>query len=85
MSEIFYYSTNLQSERVTFRKALLKGQAPDRGLYMPEIIPQFTKSEIEALSGKEYFEIAFEVINKFLQKEIPSEDLYSIAKDAYNL
>lgn len=84
MPEILYYSTNLQSERVTFREALLKGQSPDRGLYMPEIIPQFSKNEIENLSGKQYFEIAFEVISKFLKGEIPAEELYNIAKDAYN-
>ena len=75
MSDILYYSTNFQSERVTFREALLKGQSPDKGLYMPEIIPQFSSAEIDALSGKQYFEIAFEVINKFLKDEIPPEDL----------
>ncbi len=33
---IQYYSTNLQAEPVSFREALLKGLAPDRGLFMPE-------------------------------------------------
>lgn len=36
---ILFYSTNRKSPPVTFREALLKGQAPDKGLYMPESIP----------------------------------------------
>jgi threonine synthase len=84
MSGILYYSTNLKSEKVSFRNALIKGQAPDGGLYMPEIIPLFTKSEIEALKNKPYFEIAYEVVLKYLKDEISSEELYHLTKDAYN-
>ncbi len=84
MPGIRYYSTNLKSEKVPFWEALIKGQAPDKGLYMPEVIPQFTKSEIENLAGKKYHEIAYTVIYKFLNGEIPSDDLYKITKDAYN-
>jgi len=84
MQEILYYSTNLQSPRVTFREALLKGLSLDNGLYMPEIIPQFTKTEIESFRDKQYFEIAYSVIGKFLKNEIPSQDLYELSKDAYN-
>jgi len=84
MQEILYYSTNLQSPRVTFREALLKGLSLDNGLYMPEIIPQFTKTEIESFRDKQYFEIAYSVIGKFLKNEIPAQDLYELSKDAYN-
>jgi threonine synthase len=84
MSEIQYYSTNLIAERVSFRDALLKGLAPDGGLYMPDRIPTLTKEEITSLSGKSYYEIAYRVIHKFLYKEIDSNDLMAIVKDAYN-
>jgi threonine synthase len=30
-----YYSTNLKADKVSFSEALLKGLAPDKGLYMP--------------------------------------------------
>jgi threonine synthase len=72
---ILYYSTNHQSKKISFREALLQGQAPDRGLYMPERIPQLTKDEILEFSKKPYYEIAYEVVNRFLQNEIPSNDL----------
>lgn len=81
---IKYYSTNLQSEKVSFRDALLQGQAPDRGLYMPESIPQLTREQIWEFRNKEYYEIAYEVISRFTQDEIPAADLMAIVKDAYN-
>lgn len=84
MAGIKYYSTNLSSEKISFKEALIKGQAPDKGLYMPEQIPQLTKEEISAFSNKEYYEIAFSVIHKFLKEEIPANDLMTIVKDAYN-
>ena len=47
MPQLLYYSTNLKSAPVTFREALLKGQAPDKGLFMPSQIPQIAQMEIE--------------------------------------
>jgi len=84
MNSIKFYSTNLKADAVTFSEALLKGLAPDKGLYMPEEIPSFTKDEILAFSKMEYYEIAFEVIRKFLKGEIPENDLLELVKDAYN-
>ena len=81
---IKYYSTNHQSDMVSFREALLKGQAPDRGLYMPERIPQFTRDEIAGFSKLPYHEIAYQVVSRFLQDEVPADDLKVIMKDAYN-
>jgi threonine synthase len=80
---ILYHSTNHLSDKVNFREALLQGQAPDRGLYMPDHIPQFTNEEIQGFRNKAYHEIAWEVIGKFLQDEIPADDLKAILKDAY--
>ena len=81
---ILYYSTNLQAEPVVFKEALLKGQAPDRGLYMPEEIPGLSPEELRSFSKMQYYEIAYEIGRKFLSSEIPDEDLLTIVKDAYN-
>jgi threonine synthase len=83
-SPLYFYSTNLQSEKVSFRQALLKGQAPDKGLYMPELIPQLSTQEIRAFSSKPYFEIAFDIALKFLAGELPEETLLQIAMDSYD-
>ena len=81
---LFFYSTNLQSDKVSFRQALLKGQAPDKGLYMPEEIPRLSDQEIRAFSSKPYFEIAFDIALKFLAGELPEDTLRQITKDSYD-
>ena len=81
---VLYSSTNLKAEKVPFSKALLKGLAPDKGLYMPEWIPSFTPKEILDFSKMEYYEIACEVSYKFLHSEISKEELLQITKEAYN-
>ena len=82
--QILFHSTNLMAAPVPFHEALLKGLAPDKGLFMPEYIPQLEKEEILAFSDMEYPEIAYRVSRKFLQGVIPEEDLKTITKDAYD-
>lgn len=84
MSQILYYSTNLNAGKVSFRNALLKGLAPDRGLFMPESIPQLTVGEIDSFSEKSYPEIAFEVSHKYLHDVISGDELMKIVTDAYD-
>lgn len=84
MSDIKYYSTNLKAEKVTFSEALLKGLAPDGGLYMPEEIPTLTAKEIASFKEKEYHEIAFHVLSKYLGDTIPADELSAMTEKAYN-
>lgn len=83
-NSILFYSTNHKAEAVNFKDALLKGLAPDRGLYMPQHIPTFTKEEIKSFSDMEYHKIAYVVGAKFLKGQIPDEKLKEIVKDAYD-
>jgi len=81
---IKYYSTNKKSPEVTFSEALLKGLAPDGGLYMPSSIPKITNEELESFASKEYYEIAYIILNKFLSEETNSKELLSLCMEAYN-
>jgi threonine synthase len=81
---IKYYSTNLKAQPVGFREALLKGLAPDGGLYMPSHIPKLPVKEMEKFSSLEYHEIACEVLKSLLFDEISSKDLEAICRNAYN-
>jgi len=81
---IKYYSTNRKSPEATFQEALLKGLAPDGGLYLPDTIPLIPDEELCALSDLKYDEIAFSVLNKLIGKEIDSDKLQMICTDAYN-
>jgi threonine synthase len=81
---MLFYSTNLISPSLTFPQALLQGQAPDQGLYMPEAIPQLSADEIRQFSRMDYHEIAASIIGKYLEGDIPAETLAGLTKDAYN-
>jgi threonine synthase len=84
LHDIKYHSTNLRAAKVTFREALLKGLAPDGGLYMPDRIPQISREEFQTFRNLEYYQIAYEVIRKFLSPEIPDTELLRIAREAYD-
>ncbi len=84
MSAIKFFSTNGHPERVDFRAALLMGQAPDKGLYMPEEIPQIPRSRIEQFSKMSYPQIAYEVIKPYLGDLVSDSDLRTMLQDAYN-
>lgn len=79
-----FYSTNLKSDNLRFHEALLKGQAPDKGLYMPVKIPCIPMEEILGYASMEYWQIAFQVTRRFLAGEISDEELTAIVKDAYD-
>jgi threonine synthase len=81
---IKYYSTNLKAPKVSFREALLKGLAPDGGLYMPASIPSLGRKEIESIFFSDYQESAFIILKEFLSDEIKDSVLMSVCHDAYN-
>jgi threonine synthase len=73
-----YYSLNNKNQHVSFQEAVIKGLAPDRGLYFPSTItplPQSFFDGIELLSNEE---IAFHVIQQFVGNEIPEVELKKI-------
>ena len=84
MGNILLTSTNKMAASVTFKEALLKGQAPDYGLYMPLYIPRISENNLNTFKDMEYHQIAYEIILPFLEDVIESEKLYQILVDAYN-
>jgi threonine synthase len=84
MSLIKFFSTNGHPERVDLRQALLVGQAPDKGLYMPEQIPPIPLEKILQFSKMSYPEIAREVLKPYLGDLIPDDALQAMLQGAYN-
>ena len=90
---IRYYSTNRHVKHVagitpftgsvSFKEALLAGQAPDEGLFVPDAIPQLSIGDILSLRDKPYWQAAFLVAGAFLSEEFPKDVLEAIVKDAY--
>ena len=91
---IRYYSTNRRldgvagltpfKERVSFRDALIQGQAPDEGLFMPETIPRLSIDDILALKGAPYAQAALLVAQAFLKDDLPRDVLRQVVEDSYN-
>lgn len=78
---MLYYSTNKKAPLTTLEKAVVKGLAEDRGLYMPEKInklPQGFFNHIDELSFKE---IARNVADAFFGEDVDAESLKRIVYD----
>jgi len=76
-----FYSLNKKASDVSFKDAVIKGLAPDKGLYFPESI---TPLEGDFFNHIEYFtnnEIAYEVIKQFVADEIPEKELKEIIEE----
>lgn len=73
-----YYSLNNKNHKVTFQEAVIKGLAPDRGLYFPETISPLPDSFFQNIQTLSNEEIAFETIKQFVGDEIPETELKKI-------
>ena len=79
---IKYYSTNGEAPSVDLFSAILTGQAPDKGLYMPSEFPKITTADLIQMKDLEYFEIAAFVLQKYIT-EVPEKDILAMCKSAY--
>jgi threonine synthase len=79
-----YYSLNDSATRVTFKEATIRGQAPDKGLYFPERIPQLPKDLLGHLKNLSREELAQIVISPYIGDSIPNPILHQIIADTIN-
>ena len=79
-----YYSLNKQSLIVNFAEAAVKGQAPDKGLYFPEYIPQLPKGFIENLKQYSKEEIGVTVMQPYVDDSLPANELQRIIAETIN-
>lgn len=73
-----FYSTNNKDQKVSLKEAVIKGLAPDQGLYMPEEIPVLHPSFIENLPALSFQEIGYEVINAMFGKDLTEEQIIDL-------
>lgn len=76
-----YYSLNKQAPYTTFKDAVIRGLAPDKGLYFPETITPLPASFFEDIGQLSYETIAFEAIKQFVVPDIPASILKTIIAD----
>ena len=78
-----YISTRGAAPALSFEEAMLRGLAPDGGLYVPEAVPTLTEAEIAALAGQPYEEIAFRVMRPFIGDAFDDATFRQLIDTAY--
>lgn len=78
-----YISTRGQAPALQFEDVLLTGLASDGGLYVPEQLPHYSIDEIASWTGLSYAELAFKVIQPFVDGAIPDADLKALIDETY--
>ncbi|TBW26426.1 threonine synthase [Gramella sp. KN1008] len=73
-----YFSLNNRDHVSNFENAVIRGLAPDKGLYFPEEIVKLPESFFKKLPELSKTEIAFEAIRDYVGSEIPDDALEEI-------
>ncbi len=76
-----YYSTNGKAPIASLEKAVVKGLAEDKGLYMPERIKPLPQSFFDNIENMTFQEIAYTVADAFFGEDVPADDLKKIVYD----
>jgi threonine synthase len=78
---MYYYSSNKIASSVSLQEAVVKGLAPDKGLYMPETIQQLPFDFYKSIANFSLTEIAKTVAKAFFGEDIPKKQLDEIVTD----
>lgn len=76
-----YYSTNGNSPLATLEEAVVRGLAPDKGLYMPERIKTLPKAFFDNIQDMTFQDIAYNVASAFFGEDVDGDALQEIVYD----
>ena len=76
-----YFSLNKKAPNTSFKDAVIRGLAPDKGLYFPEHIQALPRSFFENIDHLSHPEIAFQAIKQFVIPDISEDVLKDIIED----
>ena len=76
-----YYSTNGKAPLADLQKAVVKGLAEDRGLYMPERINQLPKAFFDNMKDMTFQQIAYNVASAFFGEDVDLDALQDLVYD----
>lgn len=76
-----YFSTNGKAPLADLEKAVVKGLAEDRGLYMPEEIYKLPKQFFDDIQGMKFQDIAYNVASNFFGDDVDGDALQDIVYD----
>lgn len=70
-----YFSTNNPNHQVSLAEAVIKGLAPDNGLYMPERIPVFPQAFFDQMAEMSIQEIGYQVIGALFSEDLSKSQI----------
>lgn len=73
-----YYSLNNNALQVSFKEAVIRGIAPDKGLYFPDNIHPLPHAFFQDIEDTSSNEIAYRAIHQFVEGDIPDAILHRI-------
>ena len=76
-----YYSTNGNAPIADLEKAVVKGLAEDRGLYMPEEIYKLPKAFFDDIHKMKFQDIAYNVASNFFGDDVDEDSLQDLVWD----
>ena len=76
-----YYSTNGKAPLATLEKAVVKGLAEDKGLYMPERIKPLPQEFFDNIQDMSLQEIAYRVADCFFGEDVDADSLRKIVNE----
>ena len=79
-----YRSTSRKAALTSLRGAVLRGLAPDGGLYMPVEIARHSPEELEKFRRLPFTEVCFRVARPFASPDVPEEVLWQVVSEAIN-
>jgi threonine synthase len=79
-----YRSTGQKAALTSLRGAVLRGLAPDGGLYMPAEIARRSPEELEEFRALPFTEVCFRVVKPFASPDVPEDVLWQIVSEAIN-
>src|SRR3981189_3697130 len=82
--QVRYRSTSRQAPLTSLRGAVLRGLAPDGGLYMPVEIARRSPEELEEFRRLPFTEVCFRIVKPFAGPEVPEEILWQVVSEAIN-
>ena len=77
-----YRSTAGKAELTSLRGAVLRGLAPDGGLYMPLELPALASEDLRQLDHQSFSELCFRVVQPFASPDVPEAVLCEIVEQA---
>jgi threonine synthase len=77
-----YISTRGYEGKFSSSEAIIRGIAPDGGLFVPESIPQLTKEDLERMQTMQFYELSAFVLSKFLT-DFTEAELLEYTRQAY--